>query len=60
MTSDKSKFVKLNKYDGGNVRFKDDQTTQIVGIGSISFDGKHNNNNIYYLNGLHHNLLSVG
>ncbi|GLJ44625.1 hypothetical protein SUGI_0937950 [Cryptomeria japonica] len=49
MTGDKSKFVKLDKYDGGSVRFEDDQTTQIVGIGSISFDGKHNTNNVYYV-----------
>lgn len=31
MTGDKSKFVKLEKYDGGNVRFGDDQTTKIEG-----------------------------
>lgn len=57
MNGDKSKFVKLDKYD---VRFGDDQATQIVGIGSISFYGKHNTNNVYYVKGLHHNLQSVG
>lgn len=57
---DKIKFVKLEKYDGGSVRFRDDQTTQIVGIGSISFDEKHNTDNVYYVKGLHHNILSVG
>lgn len=60
MTGEKSKFVKLAKYDGGSVRFGDDQTTQIVKIGSISFNGKHNTNNVYYVKGLHHKILSVG
>lgn len=59
MTSDKSRFVKLDKYDGGTVRFRDDQTTQIVGIDSIYFDGKHNTDNVYYVKGLNHNILSV-
>lgn len=60
MTDDKIKFVKLEKYDGGSVRFGDNKTTQIVGIGSISFDGKHNTNNVYFVKGLHHSLLSFG
>lgn len=60
MTSDKSKFIKLEKYDEGFVRLRDDQTTQIFGIGSITFDGKDNTDNVYYGKGLHHNILSVG
>lgn len=60
MTTDKSKFLKLDKYDGDSVRLEDGQTTQIVGIGSISFDGNHITYNVYYMNGLHHNILSVG
>lgn len=53
-------FVKLEKYDGGFSRFGDGQTAQIVGISSITFDGKHNTDSVYYVNGLHHNLLDVG
>lgn len=60
MIGDNSKFIKLEKYYGGSIRFEDDQTAQIVGIGSISFDGKHNTGNVYYVKGLHHNILSVG
>lgn len=57
--SDKSKFVKIEKYDGGVVRFGDGQTTKILGIGSISLDGKHNTDNVFYVKVLNHNLLSV-
>lgn len=32
----------------------------IKGKGTISFDGKHNTDNVYYVEGLKHNLLSVG
>jgi hypothetical protein len=42
MNGDKSKFVKLDKYDGGLVKFGDDIGTKICAIGSISFDGKNN------------------
>lgn len=59
MIGDKSKFKILEKYDGGSVRFGADQITQVVGIGSITFDGKHNTNNAYYVKGLHQNLFSV-
>lgn len=60
MTGVKSNFIKLEKYDGHIVRFGYDQTTRIVGIGSISFDGKYNTDNVFYVKGLNHNLLSVG
>lgn len=59
MTGDKSEFFKLDKYDGGLGMFGDDTGAKICGIGSISFDGKHNTDDVYYVNGLRHNLLSV-
>lgn len=52
--------VKIEKYDGGLVRFGDDLGAKICGIGSISFDGKHNIEGVYYIKGLRHNLLSIG
>jgi len=60
MIGDKSKFIKLEKFDGGVVRFGGDEAAKICGKGSISFDGKHNTNDVLYVKGLKHNLLSVG
>lgn len=59
-TSDKSKSVSMEKYDGGVVRFGDDKVGIIHGGGSISLDGKHNIDDVLYVEGLNHNLLSVG
>lgn len=60
MTSDKSNFVKHEKYDGGFFRFGYDTSAKIFGKGSINFDGKHNTNDVYYVKGLKNNLLSFG
>jgi hypothetical protein len=40
--------------------FGDDIGAEICGIGLISFDGKNNTNDIYYIKDLRHNILSVG
>lgn len=60
MIGDKRKIVSMEKYDGGIVRFGDDKACVICGRGSISFDGKHNTNDVLYVEGLKHNHLSVG
>lgn len=60
MTSNKSKFVSLEKHKGGVVRFGDDKVGIIWVRGSISLDGKHNTNDILYVKGLRHNFLSFG
>jgi hypothetical protein len=60
MINDKIKFVKIEKYDGGCVGFGDDTSTKICGKGCIIFYSKHNTNDVYYVKGLRHNLLSVG
>lgn len=60
MTGDKSKFMSMERYDGGIVRFGDDKAHVIYGKGSISFDGKHNTDGVLYVQGLKHNILSVG
>ncbi|GLJ31051.1 hypothetical protein SUGI_0621380 [Cryptomeria japonica] len=48
MTGDKRKLVSMEKYDDGIVRFGDDKANVIRGRGSISFDGKHNIDDVLY------------
>ena len=60
MTGDKRKFVKLDNYDGGIVRVGNNAPCLIKGIGSITLDGKTNTDDVYFVDGLKHNLLSVG
>ncbi|GLJ44734.1 hypothetical protein SUGI_0940610 [Cryptomeria japonica] len=60
MTRDKRKFLSLKEFTGGLVRFGDDKECMIKGRGTISLDGKHNTDNVYYVEGLRNNLLSVG
>jgi hypothetical protein len=50
----------MENYEGGVVRFSDDKFSIIHGRGSISLDGKHNTDDVLYVKGLKHNLLSVG
>lgn len=60
MTGDKRKFLSLQEFDGGLVRFGDDKACMIKRRGTISLDGKNDSDNVYYVEGLRHNLLSVG
>ncbi|XP_057847721.1 uncharacterized protein LOC131057584 [Cryptomeria japonica] len=39
MTGDRNKFINLEKYDGGLVKFGEEEYTPICGKGSISIDG---------------------
>ena len=55
-----NKFVKLRNDYGGIVRFGNNATCHITRIGSITLDGKTNTNDFYFVDGLKHNLLSVG
>ena len=55
-----NKFVKFRNYDGGIVRVGNNATYHITGIGSITLDGRTNIDDIYFVDGLKHNLLSVG
>ena len=59
MTCDKNKFVELTIYDGGVVRFANNTPKSIIGIGSIILDGKINTDDVFLVEGLKHNLLSV-
>lgn len=60
MTGGKRKFVSIERYDGRIVRFGDDKACVIHGEGSISFNGKHNIDDVLYVEGLKHNILSTG
>ena len=60
MTSDMRKNFKFSSHDGGFVRVGNNVSYHIIGIGSITIDGKTNIDDIYFVDGLKHNLLSVG
>ena len=59
MTDDMNKFVDFKSQDGGIVRVGNNATCQVKGIGSITLDGKTNTKDVYFFEGLKHNLLSV-
>ena len=60
MTSDINKFVNFKSHDGGIVRVGNNATCQVKGTGSINLDGKTKTKDVYFVDGLKHNLLSVG
>ena len=55
-----NKFVEFKSQDEGIVKVGNNAACQVKGIGSITLDGKTNTENIYFVDGLKHNLLSVG
>ena len=60
MTGDMRKFIKFRNHDGGIVRVGKNTTCHIIGIRSITLDVKTYINDVYFVDGLKHNLLSVG
>ena len=60
MRDDKSKFVSMEKYGDGVVIFGDDKVGIICGKRWISLYGKHNTDDVLYVEGLKHNILSAG
>ena len=60
MIGDMNNFVKFNNHDGGIVKVCNNVACHIKGIWSITLDGKTNNDNFYFVDGLKNNLLSVG
>ena len=60
ITGDMSNFVKFRSHDGGIIIVWNNAAYHIIGIGSITLDGKTNTNNVCFVDGLKHNLLSVG
>jgi hypothetical protein len=49
MTTNKSKFITLNYYDGNSVRFGNDAPCLIKGKGSIKLTNKISCDNAYYV-----------
>ena len=60
VTSDINKFFKFKNLDGGIIRVWNNATYHITRIGSITLDGKTYTDDVYFVDGLKHNLLSVG
>ena len=56
MTVDKSKFIKLNYYEGNSVRFCNNAPCLIKGKGSIKLTYKILCVHAYYVQGLNYNL----
>ena len=59
MTGDKSSFLSLTAFDGGRVAFGNGKSGTIVGVGKIGKSLSHSIDNVYLVDGLQHNLLSV-
>lgn len=59
MTGDKKKFIKLEDWNGGSMRFGDNSSIKIKERGTLHIDGKLKAHDVYYVEGLKHNLLSV-
>ena len=59
MTGDRKWLNNIKKMDGGMVTFGDSNTGRIKGIGEISMDNDVLVKNILFVEGLHHNLISI-
>ena len=60
MTGDKTKLNNMNNFNGGSVKFGNNDDAKIVGKGHVSLNGgKLLCDNVLYVDGLKHNLLSV-
>ena len=59
MTGDKSKLLSIKPKDGGRVTFGGDQSGKIAGIGEIGNNEGPLIKDVYLVEGLCHNLLSV-
>ena len=60
MTGDMNKFFNFKCHDGGIVKVGNNTTCQVKSIGSITLYGKTNTEDVYFVDSLKHNLLSVG
>ncbi|XP_070020619.1 uncharacterized protein [Nicotiana sylvestris] len=59
MTGSTEDFLSLKSLQGGSVSFGNDKKGYILGVGNIRKTLTHSNENVYYMNGLKYNLLSV-
>ena len=59
MSGDKYNFENLVYYDGGSVRFVNDEPCYMKGKGCIALTNDLRCDNVYWVEGLKHDLLSV-
>ncbi|GKV40372.1 hypothetical protein SLEP1_g48027 [Rubroshorea leprosula] len=59
MTGDKSQFLNLEAMEGGTVTFGDNAKGHIKGIGQVGKNSGLIIENVYYVQGLKHNLISI-
>ncbi|XP_070030113.1 uncharacterized protein [Nicotiana sylvestris] len=59
MTCDKNLFKKVTKIDGGNIKFGDDSKGKIVGTRTVPFNNNCDITEVYLVDGLNYNLLSI-
>ena len=59
MNSDKTNFEHMEHYDGGSVRFGNNEPCCVKGKGCISLTNELRCDNAYWVEGLKHNLMSV-
>ena len=59
MTGDKSRFLSVIALDGGRMAFGNGKSGTIVGVGKIGKSLSHSIDNVYLVDGLQNNLLSV-
>nr|XP_027191123.1 uncharacterized protein LOC113787012 [Cicer arietinum] len=59
MTGDRNCFITFSKKDGGSVTFGNDDQAQIKGNGTIGKTNSAQINDVQYVEGLKHNLLSI-
>ena len=59
MTGNQDNFLSLKRVKGGKVAFGNRKTGEIQGIGKVGINLKQAIDDVYYVNGLQHNLLSI-
>ncbi|XP_070008297.1 uncharacterized protein [Nicotiana sylvestris] len=59
MTGDKNLYKEVTKIDGGSVKFGDDSKGKIIGTRIIPFDNNCDITEVYLVDGLNYNLLSI-
>nr|XP_016476032.1 PREDICTED: uncharacterized protein LOC107797643 [Nicotiana tabacum] len=59
MTSDKNLFKEVTKINGENVKFGDDSKEKIIGTGTVPFKNNYDITEVYLVDGLNYNLLSI-
>ncbi|XP_075102914.1 uncharacterized protein LOC142177603 [Nicotiana tabacum] len=59
MTGDKNLFIEVTKIDEGSIKFGDDSKGKIIGTDTIPFNNNCNITEVFLVDGLNYNLLSV-